>query len=60
MESSSLTYLLVFFFIFYYCLHRLRQYHRQISYEVSTITCEKKKAAFLPLQFFCFEPAKQR
>ena len=50
MESSSLTY-----------LHRLRQYHRQISYEVSTITCEKKKkAAFLPLQFFYFEPAKQR
>ena len=58
MESSSLTYLLVFFFIFYYCLHRLRQYHRQISYEVSTITCEEEKKLPFYLYSFFFVPSQ--
>ena len=40
---------LLVFFICYYCLHRLRQYHRQIS----SITCEEeKKLPFYLHSFF--------
>ena len=39
---------LLVFFICYYCLHRLRQYHRQIS----TTTCEEEKK--LPFYLYSF------
>ena len=39
---------------FFYCLHKLRWYHRQISYEVSTITCEEGKSCLSTFTVFLF------
>ena len=60
MESSSLTYLLVFFLFFIIVCTGYASIIGKFLMKFQPLPARKKKAAFLPLQFFCFEPAKQQ
>ena len=61
MESSSLTYLLVFYFYFLLLFAQVTPVSSaNFLLSFNHYLRGREKAAFLPLQFFCFEPAKQQ
>ena len=60
MESSSLTYLLVFFYFLLLFAQVTPVSSANFLLSFNHYLRGREKAAFLPLQFFCFEPAKQQ